>query len=212
MALPTSDPAELFRFTDLNQFLEVYDVVCRSLVTADDFHRIAYEACEDGVAAGVRYREMFFSPGFVLKLGVPIETVWDGLAAGVRDANADLDITCRLILDVDKPSGPAHAEEMVAFAAGCDRDMLLGVGGRLGGAGHRPRRLRHRVRGRREGGLHRTMHAGEDGPAENIRVAVEVLGVRAHRPRLPAPRRPGADRPGRRPRHPRHRVPDLEPA
>ena len=62
VALPVDDPAELFRFTDLNQFLGIYEVVCRSLVTADDFHRIAYQACEDGVAAGVRYREMSFFP------------------------------------------------------------------------------------------------------------------------------------------------------
>jgi adenosine deaminase len=174
--LPVADPADLFEFTDLNQFLEIYDVVCRSLVTADDFHRIAYEACEDGVAAGVRHREMFFSPGFVLKLGVPIETVWDGISAGVRDANADLDITCRLILDVDKPSGPAHAEEMVAFAAGCDRELLLGVGADSveRGIDHAAFAAAFEAAGR--AGLHRTLHAGEDGPAENIRIALDVLG------------------------------------
>jgi adenosine deaminase len=172
-----SHPAELFRFTDLNQFLGIYEVVCRSLVTADDFHRIAYEACEDGVAAGVRYREMFFSPGFVLKLGVPIETVWEGLSAGVGDANTDLDITCRLILDVDKPSGPAHAEEMVAFAAGCDRELLLGVGGDSVERGIDHATFAAAFTAAGKAGLHRTMHAGEDGPAENIRVAVEVLCV-----------------------------------
>jgi adenosine deaminase len=177
VGLPVADPAELFRFTDLNQFLGIYDVVCRSLVTADDFHRIAYEACEDGVAAGVRYREMFFSPGFVLKLGVAIETVWEGLSAGVRDANADLDITCRLILDVDKPSGPTHAEEMVAFAAGCDRELLLGVGGDSVERGIDHAAFAPAFRTAAEAGLHRTMHAGEDGPADNIRTAVEVLGV-----------------------------------
>ena len=67
VTLPAGDPGELFRFTDLNQFLSIYEIVCRSLVSADDFSRIAYEALEDGARAGVRYREMFFSPGFVLK-------------------------------------------------------------------------------------------------------------------------------------------------
>ena len=126
--LPAGDPAELFRFTDLNQFLSIYEIVCRSLVSADDFSRIAYEALEDGASAGVRYREMFFSPGFVLKLGVPIETVWSGISRGVADAQTDLGIRCRLILDVDKPSGPGHAEAMVEFAAAQDRDRLVGVG------------------------------------------------------------------------------------
>ena len=39
--LPAGDPADLFRFTDLTQFLSVYDIVCRSLVTTDDFLTIA---------------------------------------------------------------------------------------------------------------------------------------------------------------------------
>ena len=59
-----------------------------------------------GRPPGVRYREMFFSPGFVIRLGVPVETVWEGVQAGVLDARQDLDINCRMILDFDKPTGP----------------------------------------------------------------------------------------------------------
>jgi adenosine deaminase len=174
--LPVADPAELFRFTDLNQFLSIYDVICRSLVRADDFRRITYEALEDGTRAGVRYREMFFSPGFVLKLGVPIETVWEGIARGVADAEADLGIRCRMILDVDKPSGPAHALEMVEFASRQDRDRLVGVGGDSveRGIDHRAFAPAFALAGREN--LHRTFHAGEDGPAENIRIALDDLG------------------------------------
>jgi adenosine deaminase len=174
--LPVDDPAELFAFTDLNQFLSVYEIVCRSLVRADDFRRITYEALEDGARAGVRYREMFFSPGFVLKLGVELSTVWDGIAAGVADAERALDIRCRMILDVDKPSGPAHAMDMVHFAAAQDRNVLIGVGGDsverdIDHAAFAPAFAEAaRV------GLRRTLHAGEDGPADNIRVAIDELG------------------------------------
>lgn len=174
--LPSTDPAELFAFTDLNQFLSIYDVICASLCTADDFHRIAYEACEDGVAAGVRYREMFFSPGFVIKLGVPVETVWAGVSAGVTDANHDLDIECRLVLDFDKPTGPAHALEMVDFAASCDRQLLLGIGADSVERGIDHRAFAAAFTAARKAGLHRTIHAGEDGPAENIAIGVHELG------------------------------------
>ena len=34
-----------------------------------------------------------------------------------------------MILDVDKPSGPGPAAELVEFAGGQDRDLLIGVGG-----------------------------------------------------------------------------------
>ena len=50
VSLPTEDPMELFQFTDLDQFLAVYGVICASLVTADDYRRITYEALEDAVS------------------------------------------------------------------------------------------------------------------------------------------------------------------
>jgi adenosine deaminase len=174
---PVDDPADLYRFSSLNQFLEIYDVICRSLVTAEDFHRITYEALEDAVVAGVRYREMFFSPGFVIRLGVPVKTVWEGIKAGLLDARRDLDVQARMILDFDKPSGPAHALEMAEFAGTePDRDLLIGMG-----ADSVERDIDHRAfaaafQEAARHGLRRTMHAGEDGPADNIRIALEDCG------------------------------------
>jgi adenosine deaminase len=176
VSLPTDDPTELFRFTDLDQFLAVYGVVCASLVTADDFRRLTYEALEDAVAANVRYREMFFSPGFVMALGVPVETVWDGIRAGLADAHHDLDVKCRMILDVDKPSGPGPAAELVEFAGAQDRDLLVGVGGDSTERGVDHRAFAPVFARAAELGLHRTFHAGEDGPADNIAAAVDDLG------------------------------------
>ena len=176
VALPVDDPADLYKFTSLNQFLDIYGVVCASLQSADDFHRIAYECFEDAAAAGIRYCETFFSPGFVIKLGVPVSTVWAGVSAAVVDARADLDIFCRMILDFDKPSGPGHAREMAEFAGAQDRDLLIGMG-----ADSVERGVDHTVfadayAAAGSAGLKRTMHAGEDGPADNIAVAVRDCG------------------------------------
>ena len=176
VALPVADPAELFRFTGLNQFLSIYDIVCRSLVKREDFQRVAYEALEDGARAGVRYREMFFSPGILLRLGVPVETMWAGIAQGVADAETDLDIRCRMILDIDKPSGAAAATAMVQFAATQDRDRLIGVGGDSVERDIDHRCFTEAFELARSQGLRRTIHAGEDGPADNIGIALDDLG------------------------------------
>ncbi len=176
VTLPTEDPMELFQFTDLDQFLAVYGIICASLVTADDYRRITYEALEDAVAANVRYREMFFSPGFPLALGVSIDTVWDGIRAGVADAHHDLDVKCRIILDVDKPAGPGPAAEMVEFAGQQDRDLLIGVGGDSTERGVDHRAYAPVFARAKELGLRRTFHAGEDGPADNIAAAFDDLG------------------------------------
>jgi adenosine deaminase len=102
--------------------------------------------------------------------------VFAGLVVGVREAESDLDITCRLILDVDKPRLGTHAMEMVELAGTLDRDMLIGVGG-----DSTERGVDHRVfvpawQRAAELGLRRTFHAGEDGPVENIRIAVDEMG------------------------------------
>jgi adenosine deaminase len=65
---------------------------------------------------------------------------------------------------------------MVEFAAAQDRDELIGLG-----ADSVERDVDHRSFApafARAGaaGLRRTIHAGEDGPADNIRIAVEDLG------------------------------------
>ena len=175
--LPVADPADLFVFTSLNQFLEIYEVVCHSLVDADDFARITYEALEDGATAGVRYREMFFSPGFVTKLGVPAQTVWSGVKAGLVAALTDFDIACRMILDFDKPSGPAHALEMAEFAASePDRDLLVGMGADSVERGVDHYAFAPAFETATRHGLRRTIHAAEDGPAEHIAIAIEALG------------------------------------
>jgi adenosine deaminase len=174
--LPVDDPTELYRFTNLTEFLEVYSVICASLQTADDFARITYEALEDAAAAGVLYREMFFSPGFLLPYGVALDTIWSGIRAGLEAAHRDLDIRCRMILDIDKAAPPGAAVELVEFAAAQDRDELVGIGGdnTERGIDHRSFAPAYTLAARR--GLRRTMHCGEDGPAENIRVSIDVLG------------------------------------
>jgi adenosine deaminase len=174
--LPVDDPVELFRFTSLTDFLEIYGIVCAVIQTPDDLRRITYEALEDAVEAGVRYREMFFSPAFLMAR-MTLPQVWMGIRAGLADAHADLDVRCRMILALDKAGDPSSGPEWVAFAADQDRDELIGIGG----DGGTERGLDHRVFAEAyalaaRNGLRRTMHAGEDGPAANLAVCLDELG------------------------------------
>ena len=120
---------------------------------------------------------MFFSPTFVMRHGVTFATAWTGIAAGVRDARTDHGIECRMILDVDKPSGPAAADELIDLALGCDRDVLVGIGGDAGEVGVDLAAFAQPFARARRRGLRTTMHLGEEGPADDIRVGVDVVGV-----------------------------------
>src|SRR5579863_5667707 len=85
--LPTKDfedASKAFHFADLAEFLRAYDVICRSIVDAEDFHRVTYEALARCAASGARYVEFFFSPPPHLENGVAYSTMLDGITAGIR--------------------------------------------------------------------------------------------------------------------------------
>jgi adenosine deaminase len=175
--LGVADPADLYRYGDLADFLRVFDLVCCVLRTADDIRRVTYESLEIAHSAGVRYREMFFSPMFLLRKGVSFPTIWDGLTAGVSDAETDFGVRCRLIMDVDKPSGPAAAMELLELAEDCDPEILIGIGGDAGERGFDLAAFAEPFAAARARGWRTTMHLGEEGPVADIRIGVDVLGV-----------------------------------
>ena len=175
--LGVDDPAELYRYRDLTDFLRVFDLVCRSLRTADDLHRVTFEALAIAAAAGVRRREMFFSPTFLMRHGVAFADIWEGIAAGVRDAEVEHGIVCRMILDVHKPAGPGAAIELIDLAAGCDRDVLIGIGGDAGEIGIDLPSFAPAFDHARRLGFRTTMHLGEEGPASDVATGVRVLGL-----------------------------------
>ncbi len=175
VALPAADPTQLYRFRDLEHFIEVYGLVCAVLQDVDDFHRLAYEVLEDRVDQGVVHAELFFTPWFHLTRGVPFGSLWDGLATGVRDACTDFGCSARLVLDVDKPAGAAHAMEMVQLAAGCDRDVLVGIGGDDLEDGIDHRIFAPAMAEARRLGFRTTIHCGEFS-VDSVRAAVHELG------------------------------------
>jgi adenosine deaminase len=173
--LPAVDADELYRFRDLEHFIEIFDLVCSVLVDADDFHRLAYEVVLDGAAQGICHREVFFSPWFHLGRGVPFARMWAGLAAGLRDGMDDTGTTAALVLDFDKPAGPAHAREMVELAGSCPRDLLVGFGGDNLEAGIDHAAFAAAYQRARQLGLRTTIHAGEFS-VQSVADAVRSLG------------------------------------
>jgi adenosine deaminase len=60
--LPTADPTELYRYDSLDGFLRVFWLVQSTLMTRDDWARLAYESVVDGAVHGLIHRESFFTP------------------------------------------------------------------------------------------------------------------------------------------------------
>ena len=181
--LPVDDPAELYRYDSLDSFLAIFWLVQETLVTRDDWARIAYESLIDGAAHGLRYREMFFTPARHLAAGMRLADIVAGLTDGIEAAEAEAPVRARIIADADRAYGPAAAMELVEGIGAVQRagggERIIGFGADSTELGVDLRAFAPSFEAARRLGLRRTCHAGEAvgaGP-ENIRTAVDVLGA-----------------------------------
>ena len=129
IALPTEDPGRLYEYDNIFDFLKIFDIVGRSIVERDDFARVAYETLEDGVRLGnLKYREMFFNPTSHTMEGIAYPTVVDGIVDGIRQAERDFGVKCRLIAAIHRGHSVAAAQSMIEEVVRVRRDEVIGLG------------------------------------------------------------------------------------
>jgi adenosine deaminase len=179
--LPTDDPTELYRYTSLNSFLEIFWLVQELLADPDDWARAAYESIVDAAPHGLHYREMFFTPARHLAGGQRLSDIVAGLTRGIERAEADTDVRCMLICDIDRSFGPGPARELVQSAVALRRgggaERVIGIGMDSTERGVDPRTFADAYLIARRAGFHVTGHAGEDSGADNIATALDALGI-----------------------------------
>ena len=180
-SLPTEDPTELYRYTSLDSFLEIFWLVQELLADPDDWARAAYESIVDAAPHGLRYREMFFTPARHLAAGQRLEDIVAGLTRGIERAEADTGVRCMLICDIDRSFGPGPAVELVEAAVETRRsgtgERVIGIGMDSTERGVDPRSFADAYAMARRAGFHLTGHAGEDTGPENIATALDALRI-----------------------------------
>src|SRR5258706_12440652 len=175
--LPTSDVDKIYEYDTIYEFLEIFRFVNSTVITQDDFARIAYESLEDGVNLGnLKYREMYFNPTLHTPRGVAMKTVIDGLADGCAAAERDFGVRCRLIADVYRQDPPAMALQMTEEVIANRRPELIGLGMDAAEAPDPPEKFVESFALAGRAGLRRTSHSAEDGPPANITTGLDAVG------------------------------------
>ncbi|HYV02665.1 MAG TPA: adenosine deaminase, partial [Actinomycetota bacterium] len=127
--LPTEDVDRLYDYDTIYAFLEIFRLVSSTFIDQEDFARMAYETLEDGAKLGnLKYREMFFNPTLHTRRGVPYATIVDGLVDGIRAAETDHAVRCRLIADVYRQDSLDMARQMIDEVLEHRPDELIGLG------------------------------------------------------------------------------------
>jgi adenosine deaminase len=165
-----------YSFTRLQDFLDLYYQGADVLRTEEDFHDLALAYATRAAADGVVHAEIFFDPQTHTARGVPFGVVADGLMAGLAAAREARGLTSRLILCFLR-----HLDEDDAFAtlkaAEAWLDRIVGVGLDSSEVGHPPEKFARVFAAAGERGLRRVAHAGEEGPPEYVRQALDVLHI-----------------------------------
>lgn len=175
--LPSDDPDRLYDYDSIYEFLKIFGLVSTTLIDQEDFARAAFESIEDGAKLGnLKYREMFFNPTLHTRRGVPYRVVVDGLVDGIREAERQLGVRCRLIADVYRQDPPQMAADMVREVLAHQPDEVIGLGMDGAEAPDPPEQFTEAYRLAGQGGLRLTAHACEDAPAANITTCLDVLG------------------------------------
>lgn len=165
-----------YQFTDLQSFLDIYYEGAAVLQKEQDFYDLAWAYLQRASQQNVRHAEIFFDPQTHTARGIEFQTVIQGLHAACRDAHDRLGVSTKLILCFLRHLSPDDAMKTLAEALPF-QEYFEGVG-LDSSEKDRPPELFARVYAKaRAAGLKAVAHAGEEGPADYIRQALDLLQV-----------------------------------
>jgi adenosine deaminase len=178
--LPAHDVAgveRLFQFDHFHNFLTVYMVLARAIVSGEDFERLAYELGVSLAAQNVLYAEVMLSPMQHVLRGVDMHEVLGGTAAGFARVEREYGTEVRLVFDYGRQYGPEQAWPVLELAREARQYGL--VAWSIGGdeVGYPPEPFAEVFAAARASGLCLMAHAGEVAGPASVWGAVEQLGV-----------------------------------
>lgn len=176
VAIPFGTVEELrtaYKFSNLQEFLDIYYQGMNVLLTERDYFDLTRAYLQRCKADNVTHVEIFFDPQGHTARGVPFEAVARGIVAGLEDGERRHGITWRLIMSFLR-----HLSEEDGFATLKEAEPWLerfaGVGLDSSEQGHPPMKFARLFRRCREMGLLLCCHAGEEGPPDYVREALEI--------------------------------------
>lgn len=177
--LPYGSVAEIdaaYRFRSLQDFLDLYYLGMRVLITERDFSELTWSYLARARRQNVLHAEIFFDPQAHTGRGVAFATVINGIQQAFERAERELGISTKLIMcflrDLSPDDAMATLETALPF-----RDSIAAVGLDSTELGNPPAKFASVFARARAEGFLAVAHAGEEGPAEYVRQALDELCV-----------------------------------
>lgn len=176
---PHATEAELlatYKFADLAGFSKVYQSNSRVLKTERDFFDLTRAYMRRVRQDNVRHVEIAFAPQGASSRGVDPVMALEGVLAGFEEARAEHGMTGGIIIGCQRQRGLDDALRMLDQVRPY-RDRIMAIGLASLEVGNPPSLYRRLFEEARELGWKAVAHAGEEGPPEYIREAIDILKV-----------------------------------
>lgn len=165
-----------YKFSNLQDFLDIYYQGANVLQGEQDFYDLTWAYLTKCRQQNVIHVEPFFDPQTHTDRGVSLATVVNGISRALKDGEARLGITSKLIMCFLRHLSEAAAGDTLTQAEPF-LDRIIGVGLDSSEKGHPPEKFSRVFAKARELGLLTVAHAGEEGPAEYVWTAIDDLKV-----------------------------------
>jgi adenosine deaminase len=182
-------PADVLRLSTLVQiqeedkftfqnFLAKFNTLRLFYRSPDAIHRITNEAVEDAARDNVRYMELRFTPVALSRAErFPLHDVMDWVIASAQEASTKHGVIVRLIASMNRHESTELAEQVAWLAVEHLEDGMVAIDLAGNEAEFATEPFYGVIKEARQSGLHVTIHAGEWGPATNVKEAIEELGA-----------------------------------
>ena len=165
-----------YSFNNLQEFLDIYYAGAIVLLHVQDFYDLTWAYLTKVHEQNLIHTEIFFDPQTHTDRGLSFDTVIQGIRSALDDGKEKLGISSKLIMCFLR-----HLDEAAAFEtlnqALPYKNWIAGVGLDSSEMGHPPSKFERVFSKAREEGFITVAHAGEDGPAEYVWEAINLLKV-----------------------------------
>jgi adenine deaminase len=167
---------EAYDFSDLQSFLDLYYEGTQVLLYERDFYDLTWSYLRRASSQGVRHAEIFFDPQAHTDRDLDLETVITGLRRALKDGERRLGMSSHLIMCFLRHLSAGEAMETLRQVLPY-KEWIVGVGLDSSEVGHPPDEFEAVFEEAGRHGFRRVAHAGEEGPPEYIRQALDDLGA-----------------------------------
>ena len=165
-----------YNFNNLQEFLDIYYAGADVLLTEEDFYDLTFAYLKKIHEDNVLHTEIFFDPQTHTVRGVAFDTVVKGITRALQDGKEQMGISSHLIMCFLRHIDEKSAQETLDYALNY-KDKIIGVGLDSSEVGNPPSKFVNVFKRAQEEGFLTVAHAGEEGPAEYVWEAINLLNV-----------------------------------